>query len=155
MAVTFNEEQQRVFDETIAAKQEQWRRRYEGYMSPDDLRAHDESKDKQISDLTAALEKAQQERESMAKDIADRDGRIAEYERHSVKTRIAHEAGLGFEAIGFLHGDDEESIKKSAEALKLLVGSGKSYPPASPEAPKGGDSMAEAEKNLVRGLMKK
>lgn len=153
MAGLFNEEQQRVFDETLAAKQEQWKRRYEGYLSPDDLKAHDEAKDKQISDLTAALESSKQEKESMAKDIADRDGRIAEYERHSVKTRIAHEAGLGFEAISFLHGDDEESIRKSAEALKLLVGNGKTYPPANPERQKG-DSMEEAEKNLVRGLVK-
>ena len=45
--------------------------------------------------------------------LTEKDGQIAKYEIDSVKTRIAREAGLSYEAISFLQGEDEEAIKKS------------------------------------------
>ena len=56
MGELFNEEQQKVFNEELAKKQEQWKRKYEGYLSPDDVKAHDADMNKQIADLTKALE---------------------------------------------------------------------------------------------------
>lgn len=56
MAELFNEEQQKVFNEKLAEKQEQWKRKYEGYLSPDDVKAQTADLNKQIADLTKALD---------------------------------------------------------------------------------------------------
>jgi hypothetical protein len=75
-------------------------------------------------------------------DLAERDTKIKAYETRSVKMRIANEAGLSYEAIDFLQGDDEESIRKSADVLKGLVGKQPAPPLASKEVIPGGNSDA-------------
>lgn len=153
MADLFNEEQQRVFNEELAKKQEQWKRKYEGYLSPDDVKNHTADLNKQIADLTKALEDSNKQIETFTADIADRDSKIKQYESHSVKTRIAHEAGLGYEAIEFLKGDDEDSIRRSADALKTLMGTHKGAPPVVKEPDVNEkDSTREAAKKLVKDL---
>ena len=151
MADLFNEEQQRVFNEKLAEKQEQWKRKYESYLSPDEVKAQTADLNKQIVDLTKALEDSNKKIEGYTKDIADRDGKIKAYESHSVKTRIAHETGLGYDAIDFLKGDDEESIKKSAEALKSLMGR-REVPPVVSEPKVDTDKSKEAIKKLAKNL---
>lgn len=155
MADLFNEEQQRVFNEKLAEKQEQWKRKYEGYLSPDDVKARDAEKEKQIAELTKALEDSSKKIESFNKDIADRDSRIKAYESHSVKTRIAHEVGLGFDAIDFLKGDDEDSIRTSAESLKALMGTHRTAPTPSAEPKVETDGSKEAIKSLAKSLTSK
>lgn len=152
MANLFNEEQQKAVDEIIKDKQDQWKRKYENYLSPDDVKTKTEGLEKKISDLTTALEESNKKSEGLTKDIADRDSRIKAYELHSVKTRIAHEAGLGYDAIEFLKGDDEDSIKASAEALKTLVGTGKPVPPVLNEPSIGGDASTQSIRQLAKQL---
>lgn len=152
MAELFNEEQQKVFNEKLAEKQEQWKRKYEGYLSPDDVKTQTADLNKQIADLTKALDDSNKKIEGFTNDIADRDSKIKAYESRSVKTRIAHESGLSYDAIDFLKGDDEESILKSAEALKSLMGT--RIAPQVVNEPKitDVDSSREAAKKLVKGL---
>ena len=97
------------------------------------LEAQSGDAQKQISELTQALNAAKEEKEGFNKTLAERDAKIKEYELHSEKTQIAHELGLSFEAVNFLQGSNAEEIRKSAESLKELVGT-KTAPLASPEA---------------------
>ena len=76
---------------------------------------------KQIGELTQALNAFKEEKENFDKTLAERDAKIKEYELSSVKTQIAHELGLSFEAVNFIQGADEAEIRQSAEALKGLV----------------------------------
>lgn len=154
MAELFNEEQQAAFNAELAKKQEQWKRKYENYLSPDDVKSQTAELNKQIADLTKALDDSNKKIEGFTADIADRDSKIKAYESHSVKTRIAHEAGLGYDAIDFLRGDDEESIKKSAESLKALMGS-RGTPPVVNEPKVETDSSKEAIRNLANKLTAK
>ena len=101
---------------------------------------------KQISELTKALNDAKEEKEGFDKTLAERDAKIKEYELHSAKTQIAHELGLSFEAVNFLQGSDADEIRKSAESLKELVGT-KTAPLASSE-PKI-DNSAEAARDAA------
>ena len=87
---------------------------------------------KQISELTQALNTAKEEKAEFDKTLAERDAKIKEYELSSVKTQIAHELGLSFEAVNFLQGSDADEIRKSAESLKELVGT-RTAPLANPE----------------------
>lgn len=76
---------------------------------------------KQISELSQSLNALKEEKEGFSQTLADRDAKIKEYELSSVKTQVAHELGLSFEAVKFIQGSDEAEIRQSAEALKGLV----------------------------------
>ena len=108
---------------------------------------------KQISELTQALNAAKEEKESFNQSIAERDEKIKAYELHSVKTQIAHELGLTFEAVDFLQGSTEEEIRKSAESLKDLVGT-KTAPLAAevPVASNSKDAKDAALRSMPRTM---
>lgn len=110
---------------------------------------------KQISELTQALNTAKEEKEGFNATLAERDAKIKEYELHSVKTQIAHEMGLSFEAVNFLQGSTADEIRTSAESLKDLVGT-KTAPLAAevPVASNERDAKNAALRSMVRDLTK-
>ncbi len=77
---------------------------------------------KQIGELTGALNAAKEEKAAFDATLSEKDAKLKEYELHSVKTQVAHELGLSYEAVDFLNGSNEEEVRKSAEVLKGLVG---------------------------------
>ena len=100
------------------------KKNYDGYLSPDEAKK-----------LTAQTESLCQQVEALTKQLAERDGSIADltaknkaYETASVKARIAHEKGLPFELADRLSGETEEDIAADAEKLAQFVSAGK--PPA-------------------------
>lgn len=123
MGVEFTPEQQEFFNNTLAEKQKQWTRKYENYASPDDVKNIRNDYDKQIVALTAELDAANKKISAHDKEIAERDDKIKGFELANTKTRIAREVGLSVDASEFLKGNDEATIKASAEALKNLMGS--------------------------------
>ena len=138
-----------VIGERIKRERETSAKKYEGYLSPDDFKSKTADYEKQIGDLTNALKEANDKAANHEKEIADRDTKIKAYETASVKSRVAHEIGLSYDAIDFLKGDDEDSIRKSAESLKSLVGSNKQTAPlANPEGSSGPDEDAVLRKTL-------
>ena len=140
-----------IISERIKRERETLGKKYEGYLSPDDFATKASEYDTKIGDLTKQLEEANGKIANHDKAIAERDSKIKAYETDSVKTRIAHEIGLSYDAINFLKGDDEDTIRKSAESLKALVGSTSIAPLASTET-----SVSNAEdaalKNTLKGL---
>lgn len=125
--ITSQEQLDSVIADRLKRNEEKWAKKYEGYLSPDDVTKKCGEYEKQIADLTTALDGANKKNASYDKEIAEKNSLIKGYELSSIKSRVAHESGLAYEAIEFLRGEDEESIKKSAESLKNLVGS-KSVP---------------------------
>lgn len=140
-----------IIGERIKREKETLSKKYEGYISPDDFNTKKMEYDKQIGDLNVQLKEANEKIAGHNKEIADRDTKIKAYESHSVKSRIAHEMGLSYDAIDFIKGDDEDTIRKSAESLKALVGSNNTAPLASTEDPMGSAEDA-AIKNVLKGL---
>lgn len=107
--------------------------KYKGYLSPEDI----ETKYKDYLSPEEATKLRKQ---------------VKGYETDSVKTRIAHETGLSYEAIEFLRGEDEDSIRKSAESLKGLVGMTNVVPLASTEPSNMGNETDAAIRNTLKGL---
>lgn len=132
-------------DTTIKKMQE------DGWLSKDDASKIKADYEKQIADMTAAADNAAKKYADYDKQLADRDAKIKNYETASVKARVAHETGLSYDAIKFLQGDDEESIKASADSLKTLMGSVKT-PPAPLANPDPGDGNGTDYKNLLHSL---
>jgi len=124
------------------------RKEYEGWISPDELTKQTEELNNQLSGLNDQLKALTDEKANLQTQLTEKDGQIAKYEIDSVKTRIAREFDLSYEAIGFLQGEDEEAIKKSAESLKALVGTRKAPPLSNPEQPPAEDGVTAAFKKM-------
>ena len=116
------------------------RKEFEGWISQEEL-------NKQVAGLTDQIKTLEGEKTTLQTQLTEKDGKIAQYEIDSVKTRIAREFDLSYEAIGFLQGEDEEAIRKSAESLKSLVGTNRTPPQFNSEMPPAEDGvMAEFKK---------
>lgn len=102
-------------------------KKYKGYLSPEDVTKKYEG---WLSPEAAA----------------EKEAKIRAYETDSVKTRVAHEVGLEYDAIKFLQGEDEKTIKKSAETLKNLMRGHEGAPPTYTRDPAGdGEKAKETE----------
>ena len=124
------------------------RKEYEGWISPDELTKQKEELAKQVEGLNEQIKTLTDEQTSLKTQLTEKDDAIAKYEIDSVKTKVARECGLSLDAVEFIQGDDEEAIRKSAEALKGLVGS-KSVPPlGNPETPPEEDGVTAAFKKM-------
>lgn len=128
-AIETQEQLDVVIGERIKQERETLEKQYEGYLSPEDAETKKKEYEKQIGNLQVALKDANEKITNHDKEIAERDSKIKGYEIASAKAKIAHEAGLSYEAIDFLKGEDENSIRVSADALKTLMGSSKPEPP--------------------------
>lgn len=137
-----------IIKDRLKREQESNQKKYEGYLSPDEFKNKTADMEKQIGDLTANLNEANGKVANFEKQIAEKDTKIKAYETASVKSRVAHETGLSYDAIKFLQGDNEDSIRESAESLKTLVGVRKAAPLADSEGISGEDKDAALRKTL-------
>lgn len=137
-----------IIGDRIKEIREKAEKKFEGYLSPEEVT-------KKYEGYLSPDEVTKKYKGYLSPDeVAVKDAKIKGYESHSVKTRIAHELGLSYESIDFLKGDDEESIRKSAETLKALVGNKTAPPLASHDEPKG-NSVDASLRNLAKNLGKK
>jgi len=126
----------------INEKSAGWKKKYEGYMSPDEFSTQTADMTKQIEELSASLKEEQ--------------AKVKQYETASVKSRVAHEVGLPYELAHKLSGDTEEEIRKDAESLKSIIGKTRKPAPPVPEPDKAsaGDARRAAFKKTLEGLVK-
>lgn len=129
----------------LKRERESVRKEYEGFLSPSDV-------EERYKGFLSPDDVKEKYKNHLSPDEVEKlNSKIKGYETASVKTRIAHETGLSYEAIEFLKGDDEDSIRKSAESLKGLVGINNVAPLASTES-NVGDATDAALRNTLKGL---
>lgn len=109
------EELDNIIRDRLAREREASVKRYEGFISPEDHK-------KALADANKSFDDYKKAHEGDAKTIEDLTAKNKAYETAALKSRIAHEVGLGYEWIDRIGGDNEESIRKDAESLKSLVG---------------------------------
>lgn len=147
-AITTQEE----FDARIKDRMERFAKKFEGFVSPDEVEKIRNDYDSQITALNKSAEDNAKKYSNFEKQLKERDEKISAYENDSTKTRIAHEKGLPYESIAFLQGSDEESISKSADALKAMLGSNRPASPSKSSEPTDIDSKSVSMKKLLNGL---
>lgn len=111
---------QEKFDEMI---KERLAREVSKYKDYEEIKIAKETYEAQVRELTSKDAQYDQK-------INELNEKIKGYESASVKTRIALEKGLPFDLVDRLKGDDEEAIRKDAEALAKFIGGNVSTPPA-------------------------
>ena len=134
-----------VLGERLKRERETVRKEFDGFLSPEDAAK------KYAGYLSPDAEKEKYKDYLSPEEAAKKDAKIKGYETDSVKTRIAHEAGLSYDAVNFLKGEDEDSIRKSAETLKSLIGASNVAPLASTESSIS-NAQEVALKNTLKGL---
>lgn len=148
--ITTQEQLDNIIKERIARAEESVRKGFEGWLSPEAVEDKLKDMNSQLANANNELTREKEKAGSYEKEIATRDKRIKEYETASVKSRVAHEMGLSYEATDFLRGETEEDIKKSAESLKNLVGGTEGTPgyQSIKDSSVGGDDNAAYRKML-------
>lgn len=129
-------ETQEQFDSAIKARLEREANKYEKQISEiegSNQKALSEAQ-KQIDELTRQITTMKESSANYDEEIKAKDEKLKEYETYSIKTQVAHELDLPYDAIKFLQGSDEGAIRESAEALKNMVGA-KTTPLAKTETP--------------------
>lgn len=138
------EQLEEVIKDRLKQERETIKKGYEGYLSPADVA-------EKYKGYLSPDDIAEKYKDHLPPEEAGKlRSKIKGYETDSVKMRIAHETGLSYDAVQFLKGEDEESIRKSAESLKGLVGASNVAPLASTETP-----LPDTEDAAIRSTLKK
>lgn len=90
------------------------------------------AKDTEIGTLRTDAETIKKQLEDANQKLAglpDLENKLKGYEVASVKSKVAREAGLPYELAERLTGETEEELRKDAEALRKLMGSGQKTAP--------------------------
>lgn len=142
------------FDSMIRSRLERERNKIaEQYSDYDALKGQIENSQKQIDDLTKALSDANEQKTNIENQLKEKDSIIGKYEIDSLKTKVANEFGLSYEATQFLAGSNEEEIRKTAESLQSLMGKSAPMPMAAAEPVKvPGDETTDAFKQMTKDL---
>lgn len=140
---------QEEFDAAIKDRLARETKKYESYTSPEDLKKIQDGHQQEIDTLKATNASELKKKDDA---IAEKDMKIKGYETNSVKMRIARETGLSYEAMDYIRGDDEEAMKKSAEALKAMIGDKSAPPLGDPEPAQSADPTNAAWASFSKGL---
>ena len=147
--ITTQEDFDKAIGERLKRERETVRKEYSGYLSPEDAAK------KYAGYLSPEDEKKKYEGYLSPEEAAKKDAKIRAYETDSVKTRIARETGIPFELAGRLTGEDEASIKKDAESLAKILGTGGGkgkVPPLKSTEPDGAEAENAAYKAMLNNL---
>lgn len=121
-AIETQEELDKIITNRLEREREAANKRYEGFVSPEDHKRALAEQQKTFDDYKKA-------HEGDAKTIEDLTAKNKAYETAALKSRVAREVGLSYEWVDRIGGEDENSIRADAEALKKLVGTGKTLLP--------------------------
>lgn len=125
------EQLDKVIGEQIKKERENIEKKFEGYLSPEAVA------EKYKEYLSPEDAKKKYEGYLSPEEASKKDAQIRSYEAASVKMRIANEVGLPYEMAARLSGEDEDAIRKDAQALQKLMGRKPEAPLADPESGKG------------------
>lgn len=77
--------------------------------------------EKQFEETNKALEGLKSSSSNHEQTVNELTSKLRAYEADALKSRIAIESGLPYELAGRLSGDDEDSIRRDAEALSRFI----------------------------------
>lgn len=149
-------ETQEAFDAAIKSRLERNTRtvteevtkKYEGYLSPDEVATAKEEQAGKITEL-------QEEIAGYKATISDLQAENKKHVNSTVKLRIAHEVGIPYELAEKISGETEEEIRADAENLAKYTSRGKPAPKYSSEPPEGKDTQKTAFREMLQSLNSK
>ena len=120
--INTQEEFDNAIKDRLSRAEQKIRDEFKGWTSPEDLK---KITDQHAADLTKLNDSHAEELKKYAgydEKFTQQATRIHELEVGALKTRIANEKKLPWDAVEFLQGDDEKAITESADRLSKLAG---------------------------------
>lgn len=110
-----------IIQDRLSRAEKQYAKQFDGWTSPEDVKTLKESHTAEINKLNELHAQEMEKYKDIDTQLAEKDAKIHAYEISSVKSNVAREIGLPFEAIEFLQGDNEKDIRENAEKLKTMT----------------------------------
>ena len=107
-AITTQEQLDAVIKDRLERERKTLTEKYSDY---DDLKEKVSDYEKQIGDLNKSIKDNEKKYADYDQQLSALQTKVKGYESDSVKTRIAHEAGIPYELASRLTGEDENSIR--------------------------------------------
>lgn len=148
-AITTQEQLDAVIKDRLERERKTLTEKYSDY---DDLKEKVSDYEKQIGDLNKSIKDNEKKYADYDQQLSALQTKVKGYESDSVKTRIAHEAGIPYELASRLTGEDENSIRKDAETVAKLFKTGQQPAPLKSTEPGDVDGKRAAMKNVLAGL---
>lgn len=122
-AINTQEELDAVIRDRLERQDKKVREEFKGWTSPENLTSLTEKHAEEIKALKEAHAKELEKYAGYDEKFAAQEQKIHGLEISALKTKIANEKKLPFDAVEFLQGEDAESIAESADKLSKLSGS--------------------------------
>ena len=140
---------QEEFDAAIKERLSREKAKYSDY---DQLKSRVTELETENVDLKSTIEATNQSKADADKQLEDMQKKIADYEKASLRTRIALQHGLPYDLADRLQGTDEESLKADAERLAGFMKKSQPVAPIRDSEPHVGDSKTMQMKSMLREL---
>lgn len=122
------EEFDRIIQKRLAQKEAEVSKKYEGYLSPDDIQKLKADYDGKLAQARADLEAMTTKVAAHDQEVADLTARAVKAETSLLKGEVANKHGIPLELAGRLIGDTKEDLEKDAESFASYMGP-KAAPP--------------------------
>ena len=126
--ITTQEQFDQAIGERLKRKEAEVRKEYADYDTQKQTITEKESK---ITELEKTITELNGKISGYEQTIGEKDDKIKGYETDSVKTRLAHEAGLPYGSTKYISGTTEDEIKASIADFQSFT---KSFAPVAPLA---------------------
>ena len=143
--ITSQDQLNSIIGDRIRRAQETAEKKFEGYLSKEEV-------SKTIAEYQKQIEEIKASHSEDSKTINDLSAQVKAYETASIKNRVAYEMGLPYGMASRISGETEEDIRKDAESLKELIGASK---PQAPQAATEPRITQPSEKAIENAAYKK
>lgn len=134
-----------IMKDRLERKAKEVEKKYEGFLSPEQVEAKITEASKQIASLSEQLKEKETE-------ISTLNDKTKALEVDAIKIKVVNDLGLPFGLASRLSGTTEEEIKADAESLKTFVAPVKVPPLANPEGEKTVDPTTSALIAMAKDL---
>lgn len=140
--ITSQEQLNSIIGDRIKRAQESAEKKYEGYLSKEEVSKRVAEYQKQIDEINAAHSKDSETIETLT-------AQVKSFETANLKSRVAYEMGLPYGMASRITGETEEDIRKDAQSLKELIGTPKPQAPQATTEPRLTQNPEKAIENAA------
>lgn len=140
--ITSQDQLNSIIGDRIRRAQETAEKKFEGYLSKEEVSKTIAEYQKQIAEITASHS---QDSET----IKTLTAQVKSFETANLKSKVAYELGLPYGMASRIAGETEEDIRKDAQSLKDLIGTSKPQAPQATTEPRLSQSPEKAAQNAA------
>ena len=140
--ITTQEQLNSIIGDRIKRAQESAEKKFEGYLSKEEV-------SKQIADYQKQIDEINAAHTQDSETIKTLTAQVKSFETANLKSKVAMELGLPYGMASRISGETEEDIRKDAQSLKDLIGTTKPQAPQAATEPRLTQSPEKVMENAA------